>query len=139
MATSSSHFRRAAVPAALDLIVVVLFVGVGRGFHDEGLTVGSMVVTAWPFVVALALGWLVTRAWRSPWRIVRPGMGIWIVTVAAGMMLRFIAGFGTAISFIIVATVVLGVLLLGWRVVARLLVPSTRPRPDRLRHDEMSS
>ena len=139
MATSASRFRRAAVPAALDLILVVVFVGVGRSFHEEGLTVGSMVVTAWPFVAALALGWLVTRAWRSPWQVVRPGMGIWIVTVAAGMMLRFIAGFGTAISFIIVTTVVLGVLLLGWRVVARLLVPREEPRHDTLRHDEMSS
>jgi hypothetical protein len=127
MATSASRFRRSTVPAALDLIVVVLFVGVGRSFHEEGLTVGSMIGTAWPFVVALALGWLVTRAWRSPWRLVRPGIGIWIVTVAAAMMLRFIAGFGTAVSFIIVTTIVLGVLLLGWRAIARVLVPAARP------------
>ena len=128
MATSSSLVRRAAAPAALDLIVVVLFVAVGRGFHAEGVTVASLAATAWPFVVALALGWLVTRAWRSPWQVVRPGMGIWIVTVAAAMMLRFIAGFGTAMSFIIVTTVVLGALLLGWRAVARLLVPSAKLR-----------
>ncbi len=128
MTTSASRFRRAAAPAALDLSAVVLFVAVGRGFHEEGLTAWSMVATAWPFVVALALGWLVTRAWRSPWQVVRPGMGIWIVTVAAAMMLRFIAGFGTAISFIVVTTVVLGALLLGWRAIARLLVPRAKLR-----------
>ena len=125
MVTSSSSLRRAIVPAAIDLVLLLLFVGLGRGFHEEGPSFGATVATAWPFVVALALGWLVTRAWRSPWQIVRPGMGIWIVTVAAAMMLRFIAGFGTAIPFIIVTTVVLGVLLLGWRAVARLVVAST--------------
>jgi hypothetical protein len=133
MATSASLFRRSAVPAALDLIVVVLFVGVGRSFHEEGVTAGSMIATAWPFVAALALGWLVTRAWRSPWQLVRPGIGIWVVTVAAAMMLRFIAGFGTALSFMIVTTVALGALLLGWRAIARVLVPAARPRRDKLR------
>lgn len=128
MVTRSSRLRRAIVPAAIDLVLVILFVGLGRGFHAEGVSLASMVSTAWPFVVALALGWLVTRAWRSPWQLVRPGMGIWIVTVAAAMMLRFIAGFGTAPSFIIVTTVALGVLLLGWRAVARLRVPRAKLR-----------
>jgi hypothetical protein len=122
MATRASHPRRAVLAAAIDLVLVVLFVWLGRGFHDEGQAFGSMVVTAWPFVVALAVGWLVTMAWRNPWPVVRPGVGIWIVTVAAAMMLRFIAGVGTAVSFIIVAAVVLGALLLGWRAIAHLLL-----------------
>ncbi|MEO9014204.1 MAG: DUF3054 domain-containing protein [Terrimesophilobacter sp.] len=125
MVTSSSVLRRAIVPAVIDLVLVLVFVGLGRGFHAEGPGVGATMATAGPFVVALALGWLVTRAWRSPWQLVRPGLGIWIVTVAASMMLRFIAGFGTAVPFIIVTTVVLGALLLGWRAVARLVVAGT--------------
>jgi hypothetical protein len=128
MVTRASRPRRAWVPAALDLVLVLVFVGLGRGFHGEGASVGTMVVTAWPFVAALAVGWLVTRAWRNPWPVVRPGVGIWIVTVAAAMMLRFIAGFGTAVSFMIVTAAVLGVLLLGWRALAQLLVGRGRLR-----------
>jgi hypothetical protein len=139
MVTTSSGLRRAVVPATIDLVLVVLFVAFGRSFHAEDLTFAAMVVTAWPFIVALALGWLVTRAWRSPWKVARPGIGIWIVTVAASMMLRFVAGFGTAISFVIVTTVVLGLLLLGWRAVARLVAPRAHRGHDKLRHDEMSS
>ena len=42
-------------------------------------------------------------------------------TVVLGMLLRRVAGDGTALSFVIVATTVLSVLLLGWRLVARLV------------------
>jgi hypothetical protein len=122
MTTSASRPRRVVLPAAIDLVLVVVFVWIGRGFHNEGQGFASMVVTAWPFVVGLALAWLVTRAWRNPWPVVRPGIGIWIVTVAAAMMLRFISGSGTAVSFIIVAAVVLALLLVGWRALAHLLV-----------------
>ncbi len=37
------------------------------------------------------------------------------------MLLRRVLGEGTALSFVIVATSVLTVLLLGWRLVARLV------------------
>lgn len=121
MVNSSRRRGTVVVAAAIDLGMVLLFVAVGRGFHAEPVGLLGMYETAWPFIAGLALGWAVTRAWRDPWRVVRPGIGIWIVTVAAGMMLRFVAGLGTALSFIIVATVALAVLLLGWRAIARPL------------------
>jgi len=37
------------------------------------------------------------------------------------MILRVVAGQGTAVAFIVVALAFLGLLLFGWRVVARLL------------------
>jgi hypothetical protein len=37
------------------------------------------------------------------------------------MILRVIAGQGTAVAFVVVALAFLGLFLLGWRVVARLL------------------
>ena len=43
--------------------------------------------------------------------------------VVIGMLLRRLVGEGTAPSFVVVATTVLAVLLLGWRLVARLLGP----------------
>ena len=42
-------------------------------------------------------------------------------TVVLGMVLRRVAAEGTALSFVVVATTVLAVLLLGWRLVARLV------------------
>jgi hypothetical protein len=44
-----------------------------------------------------------------------------VCTVVLGMIFRRVAGEGTAWSFVLVATVVIAVLLLGWRLVARLV------------------
>lgn len=112
--------RRAQAALAADVACVLLFVAIGRRSHDEGgnVVIGALRVAA-PFLLALALSWLVLRAWRQPiaWRT---GVAVWVGTVAAGMMVRR-WGFdrGTATSFIIVATVALGVLLNGWRAIAR--------------------
>jgi membrane protein implicated in regulation of membrane protease activity len=55
---------------------------------------------------------------------VREGVPVWLCTVAVGMLIRGLTGAGTAFSFVIVAAVFLGAMLLGWRAV-RLL---SRPR-----------
>lgn len=47
------------------------------------------------------------------------GAIVWVCTVAGGMLLRAATGAGTAFSFIIVASLVTGALVLGWRAVAR--------------------
>jgi Protein of unknown function (DUF3054) len=62
------------------------------------------------------------RAWRSPTRVVWTGIGIWIATVAVGMALRAVSGQGTAVSFVVVATLVLGLFLIGWRALTLLAV-----------------
>ena len=79
---------------------------------DAGL---GLATTAWPFLVALALGWLVCLGWRRPLSIVRTAVPVWVVTVAGGMLLRAVSDQGTALPFVIVATVTLLVLLVGWR------------------------
>lgn len=101
----------------LDLLLVVVFAVIGRASHHESVLPG-LFETSWPFVVALGVGWIVTLAWRAPFRPVRTGIGVWLVTVAGGMLLRAASGQGTAVAFIIVATIVLGVFLVGWRVIA---------------------
>ena len=106
--------------AAIDIALVVIFTVIGRASHDEGPA--GLLVTAWPFLGGLAIGWLLMRAWRHPRRIVWTGIGIWIATLAGGMLLRVISGQGTAIAFIVVATVALGVVLIGWRAIARLVL-----------------
>jgi hypothetical protein len=46
---------------------------------------------------------------------------IWAVTVVLGLLLRAVSGQGTALPFIIVATLTLALFLLGWRSVLALV------------------
>jgi len=45
---------------------------------------------------------------------------VWLFTVAVGQVLRMVAGQGTALAFIIVSLLFLGLFLLGWRLIAQL-------------------
>ena len=100
---------------------MLLFVAVGRRNHDESAGISGVVEVALPFLIALISGWLVTRAWRSP-QALSTGVVIWLITVVLGLLLRnLIFGRGTATPFIIVATVVLGVLLVGRRLAMRVI------------------
>jgi UPF0716 family protein affecting phage T7 exclusion len=51
---------------------------------------------------------------------------VWLSTVLVGMLLRAASGAGVQTSFVVVATVVLGLFLLGWRGVATLVRRSRR-------------
>ena len=106
---------------SLDVVSVLAFVALGRETHDEEGTIEGIVVTAAPFLIALAAGWLLTRAWQTPISL-RVGGGVLVTTIAGGMLLRrFVFEEGTATSFIVVATVFLTTCLLGWRALARLI------------------
>lgn len=116
--------RTTALAFALDLVLVIAFAALGRASHQEAvLGAGGLglVETAWPFAVALAAAWLVTLAFRKPLAPVRTGLPVWVITVAGGMLLRAVSGQGTAIAFIIVASVTLLLFLVGWRVIATLI------------------
>ena len=117
--------RGAVRAAVLDVAVVLVFVVIGRANHHDGDTVPGVASTAWPFLAGLAAGWLAARVWRRPAALVPSGIAAWLGTVAVGMVLRVVAGQGTAVSFIIVALCFLGLFLLGWRLLARLF--SRRP------------
>ena len=116
---------------ALDAALVIAFAATGRASHDSDVWAGLW-QTAWPFIVGLAAGWLVTRAWRAPAAVVRSGFGIWASTVIGGMLLRAVSGQGTALPFVVVATLTLLVLLVGWRLIAAL-VRRARQSRDRSR------
>lgn len=106
--------------ALADLCCVIVFVVIGRANHGEGDAVAGLAHTAWPFLLGLALGWLVTRAWRRPAELLPTGVGVWLATVAVGMVARVLSGQGTAFAFVIVALVFLGLFMLGWRAIPRL-------------------
>lgn len=123
--------RRAAAPSrflalALDAALVVGFAAIGRATHDDagagvlGDGGAGLATTAWPFLAALGLGWLVSLAWRRPTAPLRTGLPVWLVTIAGGMLLRALSGQGTALPFVVVATLALLALLVGWRVIATL-------------------
>jgi hypothetical protein len=114
-----------AVSATIDVIAVLVFALIGRISHHEGAL--GLFGTAWPFLIGLAVGWVVMRVWRRPRRIVWTGLGVWIATVAGGMLLRLLTGQGTQLAFVLVATAALGVLLIGWRGLSLLVARTRRP------------
>lgn len=110
---------RAVRALAADLLAVLVFAAIGRRSHAEGLTALGVAVTAWPFAAGTFIGWAGFRGWRAPTSVLTTGVPVWLATVAVGMLLRRVTGEGTAASFVVVATVVLAVLLLGWRAAVR--------------------
>ncbi|HEV7175243.1 MAG TPA: DUF3054 domain-containing protein [Solirubrobacteraceae bacterium] len=121
-------WRTPLIAFAIDVILLLVFVLVGRRSHAEAFSLSGIFDTLWPFLFGLVLGWLVTFAWRRPLAILWPGIPIWLMTVAVGMLLRVSAGQGIEPSFIVVATIVLGIFLLGWRLIA---LPIARRRVAR--------
>jgi len=113
---------RIAAAAAIDVVLVLAFAALGRSSHAEALSLTGLWQTAWPFLAGLAIAWAAALVWRAPMAPLRGGVPVWIGTVALGMLLRvwFTSG-GAALPFIIVATVTLGILLLGWRGIAALI------------------
>ncbi len=110
-------------------MLVIVFAAIGRATHDGdvlGPFGSGLATTAWPFLAALLVGWLVTRAWRGPLAIVRTGLPVWAVTVILGMVLRALSGQGVAVAFVIVAAITLALFLLGWRAIARLATRGRR-------------
>ncbi len=104
----------------IDVACVLVFCAVGRRSHDEGLNVAGIATTAWPFLSGTALGWLAAQAWRRPTALFPTGVVVWVCTVAVGMLLRKATSAGVAASFVVVASAVTALLLLGWRALARL-------------------
>jgi hypothetical protein len=115
--TTLTPTRRRVAWIAVDAVAVVGFAALGRASHAEDL-VGTL-VTAAPFVVGGAVGTLVGRTWRDPltWRA---GLFVWAGAVVVGLPLRAAVTGRLPLSFAIVATVSLGVLVLGWRALVRL-------------------
>lgn len=110
--------RRVAIAAAADILCIVVFVALGRRNHAEGESVDGILTVAAPFLIGLVVGWIVARAWTRPMQV-DAAFIIWPVTVVVGMLMRhFVFDRGTALPFIIVATIVTGVFLVGWRLVA---------------------
>ena len=111
--------RFAGLRFTLDVVCIVIFVIIGRRNHDESTDAVGTLRTATPFLIALLGAWVGAKAWRAP-RALATGVVLWIVTVVVGLgVRRFVFGDGTATPFVIVATLVLGLLLVGTRLPRR--------------------
>lgn len=118
---TSAPYPRVVLALVLDAVLILAFAAIGRRSHEESGALVGVLATAWPFLAGMAAGWvLVLLATRSAPLGVRSGIPVWVGAVAGGMLLRAATGQGTAWPFVVVATLTLAVLLLGWRAVALL-------------------
>jgi len=118
--------RPAALAAVVDVVCVLAFVIVGRRTHAEASALAGIATTAWPFLAGLLLGWLVPRSSRTPLQVWPTAVLLWLCTVAGGLGLRLASGQGVSGAFPLVAAGALALLLIGWRLLARLFL---RHRP----------
>ena len=86
----------------------------------RGLTAAGIAQTAWPFLAGTGVGWLLIGGWRRPFTVIPTGVVVWVCTVVVGMLLRKVTSAGVSTSFVVVASLSTGVLLLGWRGAAAL-------------------
>jgi hypothetical protein len=105
---------------AIDLLLVGVFAVVGRLSHYDTLSVAGWWSTAWPFLAGTVLAWAALTATRRPPAAVTSGLLVWVGALVGGMVLRQASGQGTATAFVVVATLVLGALLVLPRVGARV-------------------
>lgn len=119
-ADSPTRIRPVALALLIDAVCVVVFCTIGRRSHAEGLTLAGVAETAWPFLAGAAVGWLIARGWRRPLALTPTGLVVWVCTIVVGMLLRKLTAAGVAPSFVIVASTVTAVFLLGWRGLAAL-------------------
>lgn len=106
---------------AIDLLLIVIFALLGRREHEHGLSLGGILWTALPFLIGYVIVTLASRPWKTINNLWPTGLLIWIGTVALGIALRLAFNDTAAVAFIIVATLVLGLFLLGRRLVTGLV------------------
>ncbi|CAM3943337.1 DUF3054 domain-containing protein [Smaragdicoccus niigatensis] len=123
--------RTAIGPLAGDVIAVFAFAAIGRASHTEGLTLPGIAHTAWPFLVGLAVGWVIVVATRLRGEQVWPaGVAVWGSTFVIGLVLRGLSGAGLSGLFPVIAGISLAVVLLAPRAIASFVSGRlNRPTP----------
>ena len=102
---------------AADYVAIAAFTLLARAAHQSDempFNFSGWLSTTWPFALGVTLGWLITRE--------NKGGLIWIITVVTGLVIWGIRnGDVPHWSFIVVATAMSALLMLGWRGVAKLV------------------
>jgi peptidoglycan/LPS O-acetylase OafA/YrhL len=105
---------------AVDVICILIFAILGRSSHQETTDLLGVAHTAWPFLAGCLAGTVIGRTWRHPVSL-KSGVAVWLGTVIGGMVLRVLSGAGVQVSFLVVASCVLALFLIGWRAGLRLV------------------
>ena len=88
---------------------------IGTRNHETDTGISGILFVAAPFWIAMSLVHLAPLLQRKNRKDANPYM-VWGYTVVMGMVLRnLVFDRGTALAFIIVATVFLGITMFGWR------------------------
>ena len=99
---------------AFDVVCVLALVVIGTRNHDTDTGVSGILFVAAPFLIALLGAHLVLNVLGKSTFVA----GIWGSTVLFGMVLRNLAfNRGTAMAFVLVASVFLAATMWGWRAV----------------------
>lgn len=106
-----------------DIVAIAAFALFARIAHqtdDMPLNFAGWLSTLWPFLLGVALAWVViaTAKWDGT-RLVPAGVCAWLTTVVVGLGIWTVRnGEFPHWSFILVATTMSALLMLGWRVIA---------------------
>ncbi len=109
-----SRSRIPALAITADVVAVVVFAAVGRASHDESADVLGLLATAAPFGLGVAAAWATPLVRARPAGL-RAGLAVLVGAAGIGFLVRFAFLGRLPLSFVIVATIALGALLLGWR------------------------
>jgi hypothetical protein len=102
----------------IDLVCVLAFTAVGMAMHDTPAS--EFLLTAWPFVLGLAIAWALPGVRSLPLIIWPSGVLVWAVTTWLGLALRGVTGGGVSGAFPFVTAGVLALLIIGWRVIPEI-------------------
>ena len=112
--------RRFAIAA--DFVAIAAFALLARAAHQSAemkFNLAGWFETFIPFAVGLALAWLITRRNR--------GWLIWLITIVVGLIIwGFYRDKLPHWSFVIVASSMSALLMLGWRGIASLVLRRRR-------------
>jgi Protein of unknown function (DUF3054) len=119
--------RIPALAIVADVVAVVVFAAIGRMSHAEPDDLVGLLGTAAPFLVGVVAMWATPIVRAHPvgaWA----ALTVWAGTVVIGLLLR--AGFTERLplSFAVVTTISLAVLMLGWRALSAVVSLRARQR-----------
>lgn len=107
------------VPLAVDFFFVLVFAAIGRASH--GLSALGILSTAWPFLLACLVAWIIVASLGDRGFGLRAAVVVWLVTWLGGVGIRLASGSTADAAFIVVAGLFLALFLWGWRLVRHLV------------------
>lgn len=117
----------------IDVVAIFVFAVLARLAHNtesDPFTFMNILDTWWPFLIGVVLAHVLAAVVKKHPEPVAPGgVLVWVVTVVVGLGIWAIRNAAMPHwSFILVATIMSGLLLLGWRAIAASVGRRSRSR-----------